>query len=556
MTAKIFLNYRRSDSKGFAFAIHTILEQHYHKDQIFMDVDTLLPGVDFVQALEEAVETCDIFLAIIGPKWISTKNQDGTRRIDDPEDFVRIEIAHALKRGIPVIPVLVNGAQMPSESNLPDTLKSLARRHAYVIGDYLRTDVERLISVIDTTYKQLASRQLDQVQSGTEPQDSYGKAAAESSSRVSEKKARTQSRQDTHSEQDSLQTAQKPLDSAPIPHQQSIFSRVPVWGWGLLVIALALIGYAEFEKFPFNPPVGTTTSQSERSLNQTEGPARETDDKTKTQELFSTPEPQPTASETPHMDQSGGDANMVFIPAGEFVMGAEASQGYQMCLDVRDEFSFACQQDWFEDENPVHTVDISAFWIDQTEVTNGMYRLCVEEGFCVKPKNTKYYEDPSYEEFPVVFVTWNDANSYCRWMGYRLPTEAEWEKASRGTSGSIFPWGDHIDKVYANYSLASTGLVPGGLMAVGSYEPGASPYNVFDMAGNAAEWVADHYDPAYYLQSPDKDPSGPDSGDQRVLRGGSWSSYADGVRTTNRGGRSPESSDVTIGFRCAADDLP
>lgn len=137
MTENIFLSYRRDDSRGYTNAIYTLLELHFDSSQIFMDIDTLIPGSDFVQCLEDAVESCDIFLAIIGLRWENIKDKEGNRRLENPEDFVRIEVAHVLKRGIPVIPVLVDGAEMPSSENLPDNLKELARRHAFSIGDYL-----------------------------------------------------------------------------------------------------------------------------------------------------------------------------------------------------------------------------------------------------------------------------------------------------------------------------------------------------------------------------------------------------------------------------------
>jgi hypothetical protein len=161
MTKNIFLSYRRDDSRGYTNAIYTLLELHFPADSIFMDVDTLIPGSDFVQSLEEAVEACDIFLAIIGPRWENIEDHKGLRRLENPEDFVRIEVAHALKRGIPVIPILVDGAQMPFSENLPDNIKELARRHAFSIGDHMRSDVQRLIKVLEKTFDKLEKDRLE-----------------------------------------------------------------------------------------------------------------------------------------------------------------------------------------------------------------------------------------------------------------------------------------------------------------------------------------------------------------------------------------------------------
>lgn len=168
MTENIFLSYRRDDSRGYTNAIYTLLELHFPADSIFMDVDTLVPGSDFVQSLQDAVENCDIFLAVIGSRWENVQDKEGRRRLDNPEDFVRIEVAHALKRGIPVIPVLVDGAQMPSSDTLPDNLKELARRHAFSIGDHMRPDMQRLIKVLEKTFKRLEENRIKQEKKGAE----------------------------------------------------------------------------------------------------------------------------------------------------------------------------------------------------------------------------------------------------------------------------------------------------------------------------------------------------------------------------------------------------
>ncbi|RLD99248.1 MAG: hypothetical protein DRJ13_10015, partial [Bacteroidetes bacterium] len=184
MTQNIFLSYRRDDSRGYTNAIYTLLELHFPPDSIFMDVDTLVPGSDFVQSLQEAVENCDIFLAIIGSRWESIEDHKGLRRLENPEDFVRIEIAHALKRGIPVIPVLVDGAQMPFTENLPDNIKALARRHAFSIGDHMRSDVQRLINVLEKTFESLEKERLEQEKKEAEL---LAVAQAEEESKVQEK---------------------------------------------------------------------------------------------------------------------------------------------------------------------------------------------------------------------------------------------------------------------------------------------------------------------------------------------------------------------------------
>lgn len=161
MSTKIFLNYRRADTQGYAHAIYNSLIQAFEEDQVFMDVNTLVPGIDAVKSLEDAVEECDILLAVIGNQWEHIRDKNGHRRLDKPDDFVRIEIAHALKRGIAVIPVLVNDAQMPSPDNLPEDLKLLTRWQAHKIGDHFNLDVSHLVEAINKTLKRLRIERVD-----------------------------------------------------------------------------------------------------------------------------------------------------------------------------------------------------------------------------------------------------------------------------------------------------------------------------------------------------------------------------------------------------------
>jgi sulfatase modifying factor 1 len=239
-------------------------------------------------------------------------------------------------------------------------------------------------------------------------------------------------------------------------------------------------------------------------------------------------------------------AALVLVPAGSFKMGADPQISYVICTEYRDD----CQQDDFIDEQPVHTVSLDAFWIYKTEVTNRMYRACVESGGCVLPAFTDFFNDGPFLEHPVVYVSWYAASDYCSWAGGRLPTEAEWEKAARGDDDRMFPWGDDAaDCPHANLD----GCSPEMTMPVGSLAAGASPYGVLDLSGNAAEWVADWYDQKYYLLSPAENPQGPGNGELKVIRGGSWKNPGVGLRVTNRGANYPEIFSTGIGFRCVID---
>ncbi|MBI4489948.1 MAG: formylglycine-generating enzyme family protein [Deltaproteobacteria bacterium] len=219
---------------------------------------------------------------------------------------------------------------------------------------------------------------------------------------------------------------------------------------------------------------------------------------------------------------------MVLIPPGEFWMGSE---------------------DGDSDEKPRRRLYLDAFYIDKYEVTNALYRKFMEATGRQAPSywNNSNFNGPNQ---PGVGLTWYDAEAYCRWAGKRLPTEAEWEKAARGTDGRKYPWGnEEPDGNKANY-----GRNLGKTAPVGSYLSGVSPYGVHDMAGNVWEWVADWYGSTYYRRALDRNPKGPESGQYRVLRGGSWYESSSQSRSSRRFSFNPKirgfGFDI-IGFRCA-----
>ena len=229
---------------------------------------------------------------------------------------------------------------------------------------------------------------------------------------------------------------------------------------------------------------------------------------------------------------------MQFVPPGEFTMGRD---------DVKSPDDM--------DEKPAHRVYLEAFYIDKYEVTNKLYEACVDAGTCQSPLKLisftrhSYYDNPQFENYPVLYVDWNMAKTYCEWRGATLPTEAQWEKAARGTDSRTYPWSESISCDKANYWPKDEACI-GDTTEVGVYESSVSPYGVYDMAGNVMEWVADWYSPVYYWDSPASTPLGPASGDERVFRGGSWMSSERDVRTTRRLWDS-NGLGQAIGFRCA-----
>jgi formylglycine-generating enzyme required for sulfatase activity len=235
---------------------------------------------------------------------------------------------------------------------------------------------------------------------------------------------------------------------------------------------------------------------------------------------------------------------MVLVPAGEFIMGNNNGQ---------------------QDEKPVHSVYLDAFYIDTYEVTNKRYQDCVSAGMCQPPvtmsseTRSSYFGNPNYDNYPVIYVSWDMSKAYCEWRGAALPTEAQWEKAARGTDERRYPWGEEWpDCRKVNFLDFGKGNCVGDTTAVGSYESGKSPYGVYDMAGNVWEWIADWYSETYYQNSPGANPTGPDFGQFRMSRGGGWYGQVYHLYAYGR----HVSLDTyphgyhDVGFRCAKDAGP
>ena len=224
------------------------------------------------------------------------------------------------------------------------------------------------------------------------------------------------------------------------------------------------------------------------------------------------------------------ERSMALVPAGEFMMGSSAGDA---------------------DERPVHRVYVDAFLMDKYEVTVEQYAAFLQAKWIDRPTDWKTMNQSSHQKRPVANVDWADADAYCRWVGKRLPTEAEWEKAARGTDHRLYPWGNESPtRVYANLGK-ETWSNHWALSTVGSYEDGKSPYGIYDMAGNVWEWVSDWYDPNYYKTSPAQNPTGPPTGDHKVIRGGSWGSGEKDLRSTDRNVHLPSFRGLGTGFRCA-----
>lgn len=238
------------------------------------------------------------------------------------------------------------------------------------------------------------------------------------------------------------------------------------------------------------------------------------------------------------------DDEMVVVPAGEFSMGCNVDKD-QVCEFALDE--------------KIHTVYLDAYKIDKYEVTFRRYKKCVDAGICLPPAvgGALNYGWPNTERFPANGVTWYQAKTFCEFENRRLPTEAEWEKAARGTETNTFPWGEAPPScelaVIDGPNAGELGCKTGNTFNVGTKPKGASPYGAMDMAGNLWEWTADWHDANYYNHSPNYNPKGPDTGSYKTTRGGDFftrSGYE--IRTTSRFPYEPSDYSIAIGFRCAA----
>lgn len=229
------------------------------------------------------------------------------------------------------------------------------------------------------------------------------------------------------------------------------------------------------------------------------------------------------------------DVEIIMVPAGSFTMGTDGGV-----------------------DNPTHTVNLAAFTIDRYEITNRKYQSCVEAGCCTPPQHDgsytgrqPYYGNPDFDNYPVIFVNWQQAQDYCEGLGKTLPTEAQWEKAARSDDGRTYPWGDDgANSSRANFNMP----INGDTMEVGTHSDGASPYGAEDMAGNVWEWAADWYDPDYYGASPTDDPQGPDDGFVKVARGGGFGSLGSSLATYLRVSYHPMEAFSMLGFRCVANE--
>lgn len=509
---RIFISYRRKDSQSEAGRIYDYLVKRFGKGSVFIDVNDILFGIDFRKELDEAVGSCQILMAVLGPTWLNATDEAGDRRIDSPQDFVRIELESALKRKIPVIPLLVNDAQMPSEAELPDDLKDLAYRAFASIGHSpadFRTDMDRVVKNIllhSNFWRRIWT--------------SY------TSDRVSRRR---------------------------------LFAETGVVIGLSLAVAVPLVRTI-FQLFNAEEEVGTedkaedeTASQAEPEIEPVierdiELPYSEAERKLDATTVEFNVVTVYTQSNLPKLERkpakyeiedlgNGISLELVSIPEGSFRRGAKEKQGQK-------------------DEYPQRPVTVNAFWMGRYQVTQEQWRAVVDLQRVDRTLNP-YPSLFKGDKRPVESVSWYEAIEFCKRISkktgheYRLPTESQWEYACRAMTKTRFHFGDAISPNLANY-----GGHQGSTTKVGRFNF-ANNFGLYDMHGNVWEWCLDH-DHGSYRGAPHDDQVWETGFEDtpRVKRGGDWLGDAFYSRSANRGRSEPnyrinpmESEKYFIGLR-------
>jgi formylglycine-generating enzyme required for sulfatase activity len=520
----IFISYRRGDSEGQARALSLELANYVGAKSVFMDVDSIALGRDFRQSLHESLESCDAVLALIGPNWLDIKDAAGRRRLDDPDDFVRQEIAVALKRNIPVTPVLLQGALMPAQDRLPDDMKDLAFRNGFELS-HMRwhSDVREM------------AQRLGLGDAAAAPADAAKPIALPPSAGAH-----------------SAPPAARPLDlpaRGPAAEAPPWLTRRRTLGAASVAVAAtgAAIALPSILRLAAKPPKPSLRTVTFDFATLDEKGAR-------------LPAQTNAASVFTEMLGSDVSLDMVSIPGGAFTMGSPTYEPERR-----------------PNEGPQHLVTLKSFFIGASPVTQAQWAAVVT----ARPARLSHGLDPFPSSFkgrdlPVETISWYEADEFCRRLAemtgrdYRLPTEAEWEYAARAGSTGPFNVGPTITTDLANYcgeggavcgesggkSVASD-VYDGVTYGSGAYDQGPAgkfrgtttargtfPPNRFglsDMHGNVWEYCLDMASPTYADAAADGSAylAGP-AGADRILRGGSWSHNPAICRSAYRDAISPD----------------
>jgi formylglycine-generating enzyme required for sulfatase activity len=537
--SKVLISYRREDSADATGRIYDRLVQQYGRTAVFKDVDSIPLGINFRKHLDEQVAKCDVFLAVIGPDWMGSKAGEGTSRLDDPRDFVRIEIESALKWQIPVIPVLVRGASIPDPDRLPSSLQELSDRNGIVVHhdpDFHR-DMDRLIEHLRIQMEEKreqaplpdvqqktsdGSAGTQQIHSEIEPPEHERIDAAVHPSKV----APPQRLVDRDEEEPAVSTgpSQKTTD-----HSSSFLFGVI----GLVVLIGAVAAFMILQ--PTSRPAEPIRYEPPRVVEKKEEPPVQVPPPSvplRPSEPTVVPKKQKKPVEKPvsARQSSVPTTQMIRISPGSFRMGGSE-----------------------KDEMPIHTVKFTKpFAMARYETTFDEYDRFAQATGRPLPIDEGWGRGSR----PVINVSWDDAKAYAKWLSqqtgkrYRLPSEAEWEYAAR-SGGQDQTWAGTSDesqlKDYAVYGAKGTELV-------GSKQP--NRLGLYDMSGNVWEWAEDCWHEDYTGHPTDSSAwlatNGGDCG-LRVIRGGSWGSGLENLRVSARSRHDTVNRNLDLGFRLVQD---
>lgn len=546
--ARIFISYRREDSDIWVSRLVDELRRHFPADQVFQDIASIDPGANFRDALEKALGSAAVMLAVIGRGWLSATDKQGRRRLDLAGDFVRLEVAESLRRpGVRVFPILVNGAEMPAEEDLPDPLKELHLRQAFELTvRHWHNDVAQLVQTLkrvtapseDPGAVQEAARQKAEdearrreAEARAAQDEAERRAAAEQARKEVEEERRRveeEARRKAVEEEGRRTAAQETQRkaAAEVAHETVARATPPVgpqdWvgrNWKLLAVVGVVIGAIALLLLGRRPD-----TESVRAPGVTQAP--------------------PAAARAPSRATSvvAGETfrdcdqcpEMVVVPAGSFTMGSPRGEGS-------------------DDERPQHEVTIArAFAVGKYPITFDEWDACVAAGGCkYKPEDAGW----GRSRRPAINVSWNDAQEYVAWLSkktgkpYRLLSEAEWEYAARGGTTTRYPWGDEPGTNRANFRDSGSQWSGKQTAPVGSFDP--NKFGLHDMIGNVWEWTQDCWNDSY--KGAPADGSAWESGNcgLRVVRGGSWSNGPVNARVAIRGRVAPSYRSSNQGYRLA-----
>jgi formylglycine-generating enzyme required for sulfatase activity len=519
----VFLCHARED-RLIVEELYKALESQKWIDP-WLDKERILPGQDWPAVIEQAVDEADVIIICLSNRSVMS---DG---------YVQKEIRYAYDLALqkPEGVIFLIPLRLDDVTSIPRRLQSF--QWVDYFGDQKQNEYSKLLTSLYKRYEQKIKQEESSVspENGGIPQlmkpEKIGRSPlAERGSLERTQVIKVVNKDAQKTDPESVRKfEEKPSAKSPV--------RIVLIVGIVLLFILSVVGIVLYSR----NQLLLTTPTATNVLIFTEVP---TNVATETLVITKSPTSSPeVASSTPSIEKDG--MTMIYISDGAFMLGSDQGDA---------------------DEKPLQKISIGAFWVDQTEVTNKMYAMCVADGKCAPPSHVGspsenvYYGNPKYENFPVIYVNWDMAKAYCLWAGRDLPTEFQWEKAARGTEGSIYPWGDKFDGRLLNYCDVNcpnrnkadnrydddnVNLAP-----VGYYKNGASVYGVLDMAGNVWEWVNDWYD-VY----PNGVPTASIYFGQRfhVIRGGSWAHNMNEARSTNRWFFSVASDALNnfTGFRCA-----